>query len=75
MRAEGDRSFVSQSAAMQFLLELIGNQPIKAAQAALDPNKTDKNLWQQVQSAVQQRKDAHLIAKANPRLVVLAQKN
>jgi hypothetical protein len=58
-------------------LILIGNQPIKAAQAAiaaLEPDKTDKNLWQQVQSAVQQRKDAHLIAKANPSLAVLAQK-
>jgi len=53
-------------------LTLIGNQPIKAAQAAiaaLEPDKTDKNLWQQVQSAVQQRDDAKLMMKINPGLL------
>lgn len=58
--------------AIQFLLELIANRAIKTAQAAiaaLDPDKTDKNLWQQVQTAVQQRDDAKLMMKINPGLL------
>lgn len=58
--------------AIQFLLELIANRAIKTAQAAiaaLDPDKTDKNLWQQVQTAVQQRDDAKLMIKINPGLL------
>jgi HEAT repeats len=71
-------AMLRHDAAMQFLLELIANRPIKVAQAAiaaLEPYKTDKNLWQQVQTAVQQRDDAKLMAKANPSLVAIAQKN